>query len=268
MSGTKYVVLSSVGVVMVLLLAVPARANVVSDNFNTGVDCDINENRGAPRQSYAYGNPTYTKVGNWGWIPSLGMTANIVSDQLVIGATTDQSNLLGVWMDPTFASAVTGQKYEAAADFIFAGTDVNNPRSSQLAVSLTQASSAYTSNGVTASLTNSGAWQLYVNGSAVSSGTVTLPTTTNHVVLAFDETGASTAVTLRINGTSVGSGTESAWGGSARYLGVGASVGYLNTARNAYFDNLSLDTIPEPSSATILVWAIGGLLAYAWRRRK
>lgn len=260
---------------MVLAVVLPSAVGaqawaelLVLDNFNTGVVCDVNDNRVAPRDTGTYGAPPYTKVGNWGWIPSRGMSATVVGDQLAIGATTDESSLLGVWLDPTFAAAITGKKYEAAADFIFTGADVNNPRASQLAVSVEQASSAYTSHGVTASLTSAGAWGLYVDGVSAASGTASLPAATNHVVLAIDETGTSTTVSMLINGNNVGTATNVSWYGSARYLGVGASVAYLNTVRNAYFDNLSLTTVPEPSTIVILSSAVAGLVAYAWRKRR
>ena len=70
---------------------------------------------------------------------------------------------------------------------------------------------------------------------------------------------------LSIDGSVVGSGPYSlSWSAGDRYIGLGKIAGGGSTA---FFDNLQLQSIPEPSSMAILASALIGLLAYAWRKR-
>ena len=86
--------------------------------------------------------------------------------------------------------------------------------------------------------------------------------------------GASTSVSLIIDGTTpVGGSGSFSWGTTDRYLGIGALLrgGAYPTRSEAamWFNDLSLTSVvPEPSTLTILVSAMVGLLAYAWRKRK
>ena len=84
---------------------------------------------------------------------------------------------------------------------------------------------------------------------------------------------SNAAVSVYRNGTLVSSYSDSRYetapsgpfGNYNFYISVrgGTQFGFVG-----YIDNLTIASVPEPSSCVLVVGALIGLLAYAWRKRK
>jgi hypothetical protein len=259
------------------------RAEVlVSDSFNIGSteQDDINYGIGSPRQGGTLlpsGGVSYvTEVGNGGaaavWALSAGNGPN-EPEMLIYDAKNATTH--GAWQDHDWTSAIAGTKYYASlhADY---DTGYSNQTSNvgYLAVAETEDNLAghNPATGVSARVGCTGVWQLVIGGSVASSGTITPPPNRQYdLTLGFDETGSSTAVSLFVNGSPVGSGSLT-WGSSARYLGLGVDCATAYPS-SMWVKDLSLNSgvyvpAPEPSSLAIVASGLLGLLAYAWRRRR
>ena len=97
-------------------------------------------------------------------------------------------------------------------------------------------------------------------GGGVAAGTAT---GNNTVSIVLDTNNAAWTATWLING-SVVRAAEAVAAQDVAYVAFGGSP------TSAFVDNFTLttDTVPEPSSMTLLLAGILGLLAYAWKKRR
>ena len=237
---------------------------LVLDNFlNTGSDQGLNDMLGSPRQTGTLvpgGGISYTtkQAGSGGTV--VWFANDSTNDPGWGGVYTTQNATQSAWLDKDFTGLVGG-KYQASVTIDYDGGTAGP---GFLAIARTQDGASVPTTGAYADINAAGAWNLYLNGALATNGSV--GTVQAHtLMLSMDETGGpSTSVSVSVDGNSVASGSF-AWGGGDRYLGIGKPAGNKTTI---WFDNLSLNSVPEPSSLAILASAIVGLLAYAWRKRR
>jgi hypothetical protein len=272
MFRTRYLVLLAVGLAMCWMVGSQARADTLMlDTFDSSTEVDINTGIGAPRQTGSLvpvGGITYSATkrsgSNWAIYNTYsGIGPN--EPELIINSHSNGTTH-GAWQDQNETSLV-GTHYKASVhvDFQDGFTDW-----CYMAVSEGKDSVAHylPDTGVIVDINPQGQWELFLGGrtNMVGSGTVAAA---QHYDLGLDinEGGATTSVSLLVNGAPVSGGSGSfAWGNPTdRYFGIGAN---LVSKPNIWFNDLKLEAIPEPSSMAILFSALVGLLAYAWRKRR
>jgi hypothetical protein len=240
------------------------------DTFGGGETATMNNPIGPPRQTGSLvpmGGITYTEKWSGSGPATVWAPQWINGDAFDAGEWAFVYKLHGTgsqWQDQNETSLV-GTKYNASVKFQYSG-DVASPQF--LALAETQSAEVTPSTGAYADVDAAGNWRLFLGGSNVASGTTTAapPGDGNRIhslQLGMDETGATTAVTLTIDGALLATNSFS-WGSGNRYLGMGKLEGAQSTG---WFDNLKLES-PEPSSIVILASAVLGLMAYAWRKRR
>lgn len=244
------------------------------DTFDTATNpTDVNNELGSPRQS-----GTLMPAGGFGYVAkghyNLGggnAAWTCTDNQLLATRTGSDADYL---YQTDNKSALAGAKYDVSATIVFPTAaaewtvlGLNNDTSTGIG------SAWLPTTGITLFVDPSedvanpthGSWELVLNGVSAASGTMGMKIS-YAVKLAVDETGASTVVDLYLDGGLVGSGAFT-WNDSNRYLGVGTMM--RSASSTTGFDNLSVSmAIPEPSSIAILVSALTGMLAYAWRKQK
>lgn len=255
--------------IMVLgLLCGVSSADIVLmlDTFDTTTEVDVNTELGTPRQTGTLvpaGGISYTKLtknnGTLGvWNCYAG---NAPNEPELILYRNNNATVHSLWQDQN-ESTLVGANYKAGVHMDFDSTSASW---GFLAVAESQdnCSGYLPATGVIVNIDPSGAWELYLGGisHSVASGTVT-GALAYDVTLAIDETGASTAVTLLIDGNTVGSGSF-AWTSGDRYLGIGGNMG--GTRSSMWFNDLSLTEVPEPATLSLL--AVGGVFTLLRRKR-
>jgi hypothetical protein len=165
------------------------------------------------------------------------------------------------WADKNFGGLTTS----AYAASVLVDSSTGNSGPFFVAMSTAQdTADMHPATGASGEVDHAGNWNLYVNGASVSTGTLA-SASTHTLSLGFNDTAGT--VSLIVDGSSVASSAIT-WGSTDRYLGVGRPSG--GGASSVQFDNLQLSAVsaPEPSSSIIMIAAMMGLLAYAWRKRR
>jgi hypothetical protein len=282
MSRTLCFVLVAAGLAFCFVSGQVGADTLMLDQFyDNAAGCTLNENIGSPRQTGTMvptGGITYTTTKTGVGTPLWGASWDSDPDigKAFVYDTTGTEGR-AAWQDQNW-SALAGTDYAAhvLVKFMNPGTQTpTSPRSSAgfVAVSGTKDSACPTGTGAYGSIDSLGNWALYLGGSQAASGTTTEPGGDGScdLNLVVKETGSAAQAWLVLGTQTLGSGSFT-WGDSNRYIGMGHVAGASSTM---CFDNLSLvngadipTVTPEPGSMTILICAVVGLLAYAWRKRK